>query len=95
MPTLTEGLTQLLAASFDLGIRSAAPATVALLISTLVLGLISRTLPQLNIMSFGFGFNALATFGALSVSIGSVAWIFQHHFEGALETILELAGIKA
>jgi flagellar biosynthesis protein FliR len=92
-PTVTAGLTQLLSASFELGIRAAAPATVALLLSTMVLGIVSRTLPQLNIMSFGFGLNALATFGALSVSLGSIAWIFEQHVESALETILDLVKI--
>ena len=47
----------LLTQSFSLGIRAAAPVIVSLLLSTLVMGLISRTLPQLNILAVGFGLN--------------------------------------
>ena len=79
----------LLMQSFDLGIRAAAPAIVALLVATLVLGLISRTLPQLNVMAVGFGINATFTFITLSVSLGAIAWIFQAEIEPALDTLFE------
>ncbi len=49
----------LLSESFSLAVRGAAPAMIALLLSSLVLGLVSRTLPQLNILSLGLGLNAL------------------------------------
>ena len=81
-------MTSLLAESFVLGIRAAAPAMVALLLATLVLGLVSRTLPQLNVMVLGFGFNALASMAALGVSLGAAAWIFQDQLEPFLDTAL-------
>jgi flagellar biosynthetic protein FliR len=84
--------TTLLTESFSLGIRAAAPAMVALLLVTLIMGIISRTLPQLNVMSFGFGISALATLGALWVSVGSIAWVFQEQLEPALETMLDALG---
>ena len=40
---------------------------VALLMSVLVLGLISRTLPQLNIIVVGFNLNALIMFRVLGL----------------------------
>jgi flagellar biosynthetic protein FliR len=90
LPTSIAGaMTTLLAESFSLGIRVAAPATVALLLATAVMGLISRTLPQLNILAFGFGLNALVTLALLSVSLGGMAWIFQEQLEPALETMLQ------
>lgn len=79
----------LLAESFSLAIRGAAPAIVGLLLATIAMGLVSRTLPQMNVMSVGFGLNLLVTFGLLSASIGVVAWIFQEQLEPAIETILE------
>ena len=58
MPTeIGEMLTTLAAQSFRLGVQAAMPAMVAMLLATLVLGLISRTLPQLNVMNLGFGIN--------------------------------------
>ncbi len=79
----------LLAESFSLAVRGAAPAMVALLLATVVLGLISRTLPQLNILAIGFGLNAVVTFLVLAISVGAIAWLFQEQFEPAVETIVD------
>lgn len=75
--------------SFELGLRVAAPALTALLLANLILGLIGRTLPQLNILTLGFGLNALLAFAALALTLGSAAWVFQDQLEPAIETILE------
>jgi flagellar biosynthesis protein FliR len=82
-------ITTLLSQSFELGLRAAAPATVALLTATIVLGLIGRALPQLNLMALGFGFNALVTFGILTVSLGGVGWLLQENLEPVLDEILQ------
>ena len=58
----------LVSQSFSLGIRAAAPAVTALLLATLILGLVGRTLPQLNVLSLGFGLNALLAFAALGLT---------------------------
>jgi len=70
-------LVSIISQSFALGTRAAAPLLVALLLSTLVMGLISRTLPQINILAVGFGLNSLLTLAMLFLSIGIVAWTFQ------------------
>lgn len=75
--------------SFALGVRVAAPVTASLLMATLVMGLISRTLPQLNILLVGFGVNAFVTFGVLALSLGSVAWVFADHIGPFIETVFE------
>lgn len=80
----------ILAQSFLLGIRAAAPIMIALLLSTLLLGLISRTLPQINILAVGFGLNALLTIGAMLVSVGAVAWTFQEPVTGVLQRLQEV-----
>jgi flagellar biosynthesis protein FliR len=80
--------TTLLSQSFELGLRAAAPAMVALLTATIVVGLIGRALPQLNLMALGFGFNALVTFGILAVSLGGVGWMLQENLEPVLDEIL-------
>jgi flagellar biosynthetic protein FliR len=84
-----ETLTTLVAQSFVLGVRAAAPAMAALLVATLVLGLVSRTLPQLNIMTLGFGFNSLVTLGVICLSLGTVAWAFQDQVEPVLTSLIE------
>jgi flagellar biosynthetic protein FliR len=79
----------LMTESFELGIRAAAPATIALLLATLVLGMVSRALPQLNILALGFGFNALVTFGILSITFGGACWLLQDRLAGVVEQVLE------
>jgi flagellar biosynthetic protein FliR len=90
MPTsIAETFVVLLAQSFALAIRAAAPVVTSLLLSTLVMGLISRTLPQLNILAVGFGMNAMLTFGVMALSLGATVWVFQDQLEPALEILLE------
>ncbi len=79
----------LLTQSFYLGIRAAVPVVTALLLSTLVMGLISRTLPQLNIMMLGFGMNALLTFAIFWLTNGAAAMLFQPQVSAAMEALLE------
>jgi flagellar biosynthesis protein FliR len=86
--TLVEAFTNLLTQSFILGVRAAAPTMTALLLATLVLALLSRTLPQLNLMAVGFGLSSLVTFGTLSVSLGIAAWAFQEEVDPSLEILL-------
>jgi flagellar biosynthetic protein FliR len=75
--------------SFTLGIRAAAPLLVALLLSTIVLGLISRTLPQINIIAVGFGINSFLTLGMLFATLGVVAWCFQEPAINAISKLQE------
>ncbi len=84
-------VTALVAQSFILGVRAAAPAVVALLLSTLIVGFVSRTLPQLNIMSLGFGINALVAVAAVGMSLGGACWIFQEQLQPVLQTALHAA----
>jgi flagellar biosynthetic protein FliR len=79
----------LVAQSFALAVRAAAPVVTSLLLSTLVMGLVSRTLPQLNILVVGFGMNALLTFGVLALTLGAAVWVFQDQVEPAVELLLD------
>ena len=81
--------TEITTHSFVLGIRAAAPAIVALLMAIFVLGLIARTLPQLNILAVGFSFNAVVLTGTLALSLSSIVWLFQGHVTSTLELVLE------
>ncbi len=82
-----DALTLLMAQSFRLGIHAAAPLMIALLLSTIVLGLVSRTLPQINIIAVGFGLNSFLTLAMTLLSLGAVAWTFQEPAIDALRTM--------
>jgi flagellar biosynthetic protein FliR len=85
-----EVLVSIVTQSFVLGIRAAAPLLVALLLSNLVLGLISRTLPQINVIAVGFSVNALLALGALALSIGAAALTFQ---EPTISVLQHISGL--
>ncbi len=87
--SLAEGFVTLVSQSFALGIRAAAPAVTALLLASLILGLVGRTLPQLNVLSMGFGLNALLAFAVLGLTLGAAMWAFQDQIQPALETIFD------
>jgi flagellar biosynthesis protein FliR len=82
-----EALATITSQSFDVGIRAAAPVMIALLLATLVVALISRTLPQLNAVAVGLNFNTLIVLGVLAFSLGSAAWVFQNELDGVIELV--------
>jgi len=84
-PTIVDALTAILSNSFLTGIRASAPVMVSLLLAVLIVGLISRTLPQLNSINLGFSFNTLILLGTLAFSLGSAVWIFQNETKEAID----------
>jgi flagellar biosynthesis protein FliR len=88
-----EVLTNVATQSFALGIRAAAPLLTALLLSNLVLGLISRTLPQINVIAVGFGVNSLLALAVMMLSIGGVAWTFQDPTIDVLHAVGDVIGV--
>ena len=87
--SMAHTLVALLTQSFVLGIRAAAPVVVAILLSTLVMGLIGRTLPQLNILAVGFGLNSMLTFGVLAIALGAGVMVFQDQVEPTITMLLD------
>jgi len=86
---MVEALSTLVTQSLEFGVRAAAPAVAALLLSTLVLGLIGRTLPQLNILVIGFGINTIVGLATLALTIGAVGWMFDEQITSALELLID------
>lgn len=90
-----EVLTNILTQAFALGIRAAGPLIVALLLSNLVLGLISRTLPQINVIAVGFSLNSLLALGLLFLSVGAAAWTFQDPTIDVMHQIQEALVVRS
>ncbi len=82
-------LQELLTQSFVLGVRISAPVVVAVLLSTLVLGLIGRTLPQLNLLAVGFGLNSMLSFGLLAIVLGVGVMAAQAQIEPTLTRMVD------
>lgn len=84
---LVAALSDVAAQSFEIGIRASAPVMVALLLSTLIVALVSRTLPQLNAVAVGLNFNSLIVLAVMAFCLGSAAWVFQERVGTTIETI--------
>ena len=82
---LPEILTNAITHSLLIAVRLAAPIVAALLFSMITLGLLSRILPQLNILAIGLGVNSLALSAAVFCVLGSLGWIFQQEATGMLQ----------
>jgi len=80
---------ELVTLSFVLGLRAAAPVVTALVLGTLVLGLVSRTIPQLNLLAVGLGLNSMLAFAAIFLTLGATAMVFQDQLEPALQIVLK------
>ncbi len=89
LATFSDSFMTLVTQSLELGLRAAAPTVMALLLATVIMGLISRTVPQLNVMSLGFGVSAVTTLVVLSFSLGGIAWVLEGAVEPFIETLIE------
>lgn len=66
---LLERTVAVLAASFELALRLAAPVIVALLLATAALGMVQRTIPQLHLLSAGLPLRVLLGLVAMGLTL--------------------------
>lgn len=64
-------LVELLSATFIVGIRVAAPVVIALFLTEAAIGLVSRTVPQLNILTVGFTIRTFMVLFVASLSLSA------------------------
>ncbi len=83
--TLILGLAEVLASSFALALKIAAPVIFAAGAVYLATGFLSRVVPQLNIMSISFSCNAFLTSAVLALTIGFSCRTFQTEIVELLE----------
>ena len=85
--SVAESIVTTVSVTFSLGFRIAAPAMVALLVAMVVIGVLGRTLPQLNLMAVGFGINTIIMFTVLLLTIGTAMLCFQERFLFVLDAL--------
>jgi flagellar biosynthetic protein FliR len=85
--SIVDTLTSVLTESFIAGIRAGAPVMISLLLAVLVLGLISRTLPQLNIFAVGFNVNAIVVLLTLVFSLATMNAIIEEQADAILDRV--------
>lgn len=79
----------LLASGFELGIRMGAPMMLALCLSMVLLGLMGRVLPQLNVLQVGFNVNAAVMMISLLLSLQAGFWTIADQFDLQIQFLIE------
>ncbi len=87
-------LTEMIAAAFILAIRLAAPALIALSLVTLAMGLLTRTMPQMNILSVGFNVRAMVMMGTAGLSIAVSQEVILDMIMDGLEAVRAEMGLE-
>ena len=86
-PDVACTLVVILNTSFILAIRIAAPVLVTILISLCVIGLLNKTMPQLGLMTIGFGINSMLMFVVFCLTLGTGMWCFQERIAYVFEIL--------
>lgn len=86
-------LVEMLAAAFIMGVRLGAPVVVAVFLSGIVLGFLSRTMPQLNILTVGFTLRLLVALGIAGVSLMATGDLIVASIWDALGMVRESFGL--
>lgn len=82
-------VTQLLQQSFMLTLRAIGPVVIALLASNIVIGIISRTYPQMNLLGLGLSSNLVVMFLAVFLSLGGTVWLFVDDIETTIQFLTQ------
>lgn len=93
--SLLEMVAALLGASFVLALKVAAPVLITLLLATVALGLLQRTLPQYNTLTVGLPARALVGLLVLAMSLALLSGLLQRALEitsGRVDVWLKTAG---
>lgn len=93
--SLFELVASQLTGCFSLALQLAAPCIIAVLLTTLAIGFLSRTVPQLHILSFGLPVQILVAvivlMGTLPLAMSSLEVVFGNVFE-TMRDVLASAG---
>ena len=85
---LLEIVTGMTMSATTLAVRVAAPVSVAMLVVDLSLGMVGKTIPQMNLMSVGLSLRALAGLLIVILGLGLTATVLSHALNDAV-TIAE------
>ncbi len=90
LPTVIETL---ITSAFQLAIRMSAPTLIALFMATLTMGFVSRTIPQLNILSVGFAVRVFVALTAAAVAMPFSFDLINGEFIKTFDLLREVFGL--
>ena len=76
---------ELLQQSFMLTLRAVGPVVVCLLASNIVIGIISRTYPQMNLLGLGLSSNMVVMMLSVFLTVGGTVWLFVDDVQPTLQ----------
>lgn len=80
----------MLQSTFQLGLRLAGPAIVALMLTSLVMGFLTRTMPQINVLSVGFAIKILVALFMVAMTISASEDVLSHAMQLGFDQIAAL-----
>jgi len=86
-------LTEVLQLSFAMAFQVSAPVIVAILLATLAMGFITRTVPQFNILSVGFSIRALIGFVLVVICLIPAIQIFLAGLDKGFDILYQILGL--
>ena len=86
---ILELLNALVHRSLDLALRAAGPAIISILLATVAIGMIARTVPQLNVLQTGLPSNLIVMLLALTLTLGGCVWLFIDDLPATLQGLIE------
>jgi flagellar biosynthetic protein FliR len=95
-PMTTEGLHQLVlwgGRIFSMGLQLSLPLVIALLITNLALGILTRSAPQLNLFGIGFSITMLTGFILIGISLPYMVTPLQHFMTEGIEMVRMLGSV--
>jgi len=81
-----------LGAAFELGLRVAAPMLAIVCLETVVMGYLSKSVPQLNVLSIGFPVRIIVGLGVIVASLAAIDEAIVDGTSGAIEELLVASG---
>lgn len=91
---MVETLVTLVGQSFSLAVRAGAPAVVSLLLAGLAMGIMGRTVPQINILVVGFSVRSLLGMAVVAVSVFGVALLMREQVPVFIDSLRFALGIE-
>jgi flagellar biosynthesis protein FliR len=92
---LLQTLTHISAGLFVSAIQLAAPAFVTLIVTSLALGVVARTVPQMNVYFVGLPLTIVLGFSVTIIAFPLLAVVFEKMFNGMLENMWKLMVMMA
>ena len=72
------------------GIKLAGPVVTLVVLANVLTGVVSRTLPQINLLAIGLSLNMLGLLVGLALVLGSAGWLFQSELTRAAVGLSEV-----